>query len=81
MARHDQKADRKHMICPKCGEGDCEKCVDVYRYLAGFEKPICQCRRKNHDGEPVDQQILDPETGDVHAPGLVVKADGEVVRR
>ena len=68
------------MTCPRCHEGKCDECVDVGRFLAGFEKPICQCIRKNHAGEPADQQILDPETGAVHAPGLVVKADGTVTQ-
>lgn len=31
--------------------------------------------------EPNTQQILDPETGAVHAPGLTVTQDGEVIRR
>jgi hypothetical protein len=31
-------------------------------------------------GEPMLQQISDPETGDVFAPGLVVKYDGQVIR-
>lgn len=29
-------------------------------------------------GEPVLNQVEDPFTGDIHAPGLVVKKDGSV---
>lgn len=32
-------------------------------------------------GEPRDKQILDPVTGDVHAPGLVIKRDGSIEYR
>jgi hypothetical protein len=49
----------------------------VGRFLAGFEKPICQCIRKNHAGEPADQQILDPETG----AGSCAGAHGQRRRR
>lgn len=77
MARHSQKADRKHMICKKCEEDKCVECVDTLRSIF-FEKAICECRRKKHNGEPRDEQILDPETGTVHAPGLTVTEDGTV---
>jgi hypothetical protein len=31
-----------------------------------------------HAGEPVDNQLLDPETHTVYAPGLEVDVNGEV---
>lgn len=80
MARHSQKPSRQHMTCPNCHQGKCENCVDVGRLLAGFENTICQCRKKGHSGEPRDQQILDPSTGTVYAPGLKVDVDGKVTR-
>lgn len=80
MGRHDQRVERKHMICSNCTKGECSTCVDVTRYLAGLRDPICQCRKRGHGGEPRDSQILDPETGDVYAPGLKVAQDGKVER-
>lgn len=80
MARHSQKPDKKHMTCPKCHEGKCDECVDVARILAGFQNEICQCTRKKHAGEPQAEQILDPSTGTVYAPGLKVSIDGKVTR-
>jgi hypothetical protein len=77
MSRHDQKPDSKHMTCSSCHDGNCTECVDVLRAVKDLP-PICQCKRKNHLGEPRDQQILDPETGTVHAPGLTVDSDGNV---
>jgi hypothetical protein len=65
------------MVCVPCRRGDCNECVDVLRSVYS-EVPICQCDRTNHGGEPVNQQILDPETGTVYAPGLEVNKDGEV---
>jgi hypothetical protein len=44
------------------------------------DETICRCRKQGHSGEPRDQQILDPETGTVHAPGLQVSIEGEVKR-
>ena len=80
MTRHDQKPNKRHMTCTNCSLGNCNNCVDVTRYLAGFTMPICQCSRKGHNGEPRDQQILDPETGTVYAPGLEVDIDGKVTK-
>lgn len=55
------------MVCKNCKEGDCEQCVDVLRSV--YSKiPICQCIRKNHAGEPVDNQIIDPFTESVYGP-------------
>jgi hypothetical protein len=65
------------MVCVPCRRGDCNECVDILR-LAYTEVPVCQCTRQNHNGEPINQQILDPETGTVYAPGLEVTRDGEV---
>lgn len=75
MARHDQKPPRA--VCSNCRNGNCEGCVDVLRSVYTDDK-LCDCRRKNHTGEPMSQQILDPETGTVHAPGLTVDSDGKV---
>jgi len=80
MARHDQKTKKKHLICPPCHNGRCDNCVDVARFLLGFEDRLCECTKKGHDGEPLDQQILDPSTGTVYAPGLKVDIDGKVTR-
>ena len=80
MGRHDQKVDRRNMICSSCSHGNCNSCVDVTRILAGYKNMICQCTRAGHSGEPSDQQILDPETGTVHAPSLRVTEDGEIIR-
>jgi hypothetical protein len=77
MARNSQKVDPRHMVCENCRMGACEVCIDVSLILAGREG-FCQCKRKGHDGEPRDKQILDPETGTVHAPGLTVDIDGKV---
>lgn len=79
MARHDQRAHKSLMVCPNCKMGACEVCIDVLRSVY-TDKPICQCTKQNHGGEPVEQQIQDPETGTVYAPDLQVTTDGEVVR-
>ncbi len=81
MVRHDQRPTKQHMTCSNCHKGDCENCVDVARLLAGYTNLICQCTKKNHGGEANVQQILDPSTGVVHAPGLEVDRDGKVTRR
>lgn len=78
MGRHDQRIQPRHMTCSNCIVGFCENCVDVFRYLAGNTDPICQCKRRGHDGEPVNNQIKDPETGTVYGPGLSVDIDGKV---
>jgi hypothetical protein len=80
MARHDQKTNRRHMVCKQCEEGRCEECVDVLRAIYS-NNLICKCTRRGHAGEPRDKQIMDPETGTVYAPGLEVSIDGEVKRR
>jgi hypothetical protein len=77
MARHDQKPDDRHFVCSNCHNGNCFECVDVLR-MVYTDETICRCTRRGHDGEPNSQQILDPETGAVYAPGLVVSEDGEV---
>jgi hypothetical protein len=66
------------MICSSCKESNCKRCVDVTRIAAGFKNEICQCRKANHNVEAHTQQIADPETGAVHAPGLVVSQEGKV---
>ena len=79
MARHDQRPDRQLMVCPNCKAGACEVCIDVLRAVY-TEKPLCRCTRQGHGGEPVEQQILDPETNVVYCPDMSVSLDGEVKR-
>ncbi len=80
MARNAQKVDKRHMICENCRMNFCEGCIDVSLINLG-RQGFCQCQRQGHDGEPNKQQVLDPETGTVHAPGLTVTHDGKVERR
>ena len=80
VARHDQRPEKKHLICTPCHNGRCDNCVDVSRFLLGFEVALCECTKKNHSGEPASQQILDPVDGTVYAPGLKVDIDGKVTR-
>lgn len=79
MARHDQRHAERKFVCTYCKAGTCELCTDVARVLVGLGT-ICDCDRPGHDGEPTRQQIADPETGTVYAPGLHVTTEGEVVR-
>lgn len=69
------------MTCGSCIKGNCEDCVDRLLLLA-LRDAICGCTRKLHDdkmqGEARLQQVADPETGAVYAPGLTVTEDGEV---
>jgi hypothetical protein len=66
------------MVCVSCKQGNCRGCVDVTRAALGREGTICKCLRQGHDGEPRNEQILDPESGTVYAPGLHVTQDGDV---
>lgn len=66
-------------VCTHCKAEDCSHCIDVLRVVFDMEL-ICHCSRRDHSGEPRDQQIRDPETGTVYAPGLSVTEDGEVHR-
>lgn len=77
MARHDQRPDRSLMTCTNCKAGDCGACVDVLR-MVYTNKTICKCTRKNHTGEPVEQQIQDPFDGTVHGPAVTISKDGIV---
>lgn len=80
MSRHNQKPKRIDMVCPACKRGDCHDCINISLIFAGRNE-ICQCIKKDHNaGEPNRKQILDPVTGTVHAPGLTVDMEGEVVR-
>jgi hypothetical protein len=79
MARHDQRPSETKMTCLWCNRGKCTECIDILRIIAGLDT-ICNCKLPNHAGEPRDQQVLDPETGVVHAPGLTVDPDGTVTR-
>ncbi len=81
---HDQRPEPRLMTCQNCKLGKCESCVDRLRRIYA-DDTVCQCTRKLHvekrDGDMTLNQIEDPETGDIHAPGLIVKADGEVIFR
>jgi len=77
--KHDQRGRADPFVCEGCQYGVCERCIDVLRSIYSKEL-ICKCKRKNHMGEPRDQQILDPETNAVHAPGMIIHEDGEVER-
>lgn len=68
---------KTEFICTHCSAGDCNNCSDIMRIIVNLPE-ICQCARPEHSGEPVNQQILDPETGDVHAPGMVIHEDGSI---
>jgi hypothetical protein len=39
---------------------------------------ICTCKRKDHLGEAVDQQVADPFNQSVFGPGAEITSDGEV---
>lgn len=79
-ARHDQKALPDNWQCSACKKGLCDHCIDVARFVVGLNTPICRCKKKNHNGEASDNQIVDPETGTVYGPGLRVTQEGEVLR-
>lgn len=79
MAQHSQRPDKSNMVCTRCSAGKCEECVDILR-MVYTDKTICTCTRQGHSGEPRDQQILDPDTGAVHAPGMVIDKDGGITR-
>lgn len=38
------------------------------------------CQSPSHTGEPALVQVRDPFTSDVHAPGMIIKEDGEIVK-
>ena len=70
--------EKTGFVCSFCLMTECDKCVDIIRISSGY-KLICTCKLVAHAGEPRDQQILDPATGTVFAPGLGVTKDGTVV--
>lgn len=80
-AKHSQKVAGGLMTCPDCIKGNCEGCVDRLRLLVQDDR-ICTCKKSGHEdamqGEARLKQIADPETGDIHGPGLVVTRNGEV---
>lgn len=63
------------MVCAACKADKCTECVDVLRSVY-TDDTICQCQRRNHAGEPRDQQIADPDTGTVHTPGGEIDING-----
>lgn len=77
-ARNIDGSPMKAFVCTECKNDNCIRCIDVARVVFKMEE-ICKCRRQNHRGEPRDRQIKDPFTGAVHAPGLRVTKDGEVI--
>lgn len=66
-------------VCVDCKKGNCVNCIDVLRVVINLPE-MCHCKRKNHDGEPANEQIADPTTGSVFGPGLEVTQDGDIVR-
>jgi hypothetical protein len=81
--RHSQRPiEKRPPQCKACSLGFCAECVDVIRILTGAYQtsgPACGCRNDGHDGEPRDQQVKDPFTGDIHGPGMIAKEDGTVL--
>lgn len=81
MARHDQRPVKSAMVCIECQNDNCFGCVDRLRAFYTNEI-ICTCGRADHadkrDGEARYMQSMDPFTGDIHAPGLVVLAEGGI---
>lgn len=77
MGRHDQKVNKKNMVCKPCSEGNCHRCIDIFRASYSTED-ICRCEREQHAEDPSHRQILDPETGTVYMPGGEVDIDGNV---
>lgn len=78
--KHDQREIPGGWVCEHCQLGVCEQCIDVQRVLFGATVMLCDCKRKDHSGEPADKQITDPETGTVWGPGLRVTQEGEIIR-
>lgn len=72
------------MVCSNCKEDKCEACIDRLRAIYSSVH-LCECKRKLHaekrDGEPTSNQVEDPFTGNVEAPGLTVNTDGTVTFR
>lgn len=68
-------------VCLPCQQNRCFDCTDIAFILADrhIEFP-CKCMRPGHSTEPNTQQILDPDTNTVYAPGLKVDEDGTVTR-
>ena len=64
-------------VCDMCKLSSCENCIDVLRAVY-TDDTICKCKRKDHSGEPVNQQVRDPFDGSVHAPNAVISEDGQV---
>jgi len=77
MARHNQRPDKKNMTCKPCTEGNCLRCIDIFRSDYSAET-ICRCERKEHAEDPSHRQIRDPWNGTVYMPGGEVDIDGNV---
>lgn len=78
--RRDKGFKESSFVCTHCIADMCDECTDILRVIANLPE-ICKCTAPGHSGEPALQQVRDPFSGDVHAPGLVVKNDGEIIRK
>lgn len=79
MSKHNRQGigNSGTFVCTRCQADDCKNCVDVLRTIY-TDQMICKCKRIGHDGEPVDQQVVDPFTESVHGPAAEITVDGEV---
>lgn len=75
---HRQEVDKRLLDCPSCRGGNCSNCADRVLVLLGRDR-VCSCGRSTHEdainGEPRINQVEDPFTGDVHAPGAIVESE------
>lgn len=77
--RRDSYAPKEPFVCTHCQYGKCDECSDILRVIANLSE-ICMCQSPSHTGEPALVQVRDPFTSDVHAPGMIIKEDGEIVK-
>jgi hypothetical protein len=67
----------KSSVCKPCTEGDCHRCIDIFR--SGYTpETSCPCEREEHAEDPSHRQILDPFNGTVYMPGGEVDIHGNV---
>lgn len=72
-----KRREKNLFVCTECQREDCNRCIDINRVIIGA-KLICKCQTLGHDGEPINQQILDLDSGAIYGPGVVVTKDGTV---
>ena len=77
MARHDQRPTKFTFVCDECKFGNCGGCMDVLRSIY-TDEGLCACKRPDHAGEALQNQVKDPFTGSVHGPGAEITVEGEV---